>query len=175
MRATVFTLCLVALQVATAPDVAAQVVGFVNGGWNTDLNDSRYPSAGGGAVLDLPAAWVSIGGQGDMLTSFPYVAGRVGVFAQGNLTRRRRIRPFGLAGVGWGEQGGPMVGLGLEVWGSRKFGLRVSLEDHLRRLGGVDCAIFGTNLTQAECDRYFNGGRPRTAHQWSAKIGVAWR
>jgi hypothetical protein len=126
-------------------------------------------------VFDLPGGWVSAGGQGDMFVSFPYVAGRGGVFAQGNLTRGRKVRPFGLAGIGWGEQGGPMVGLGIEVWASGKYGLRVSLEDYLRRLGGFDCASFGTNLTQAECDRYFNGGRPRTAHQWSLKVGVVWR
>ena len=175
MRTTVFALCFLALQIGVARDAAAQWVGFVNGGFNSDVNDSRYPSLGGGAVFDLPGAWVSVGGQGDMFMSFPYVAGRGGVFAQGNLTRRRRIRPFGLAGIGWGVQDGPMVGGGLEVWGRGRFGLRVALEDYLVRLGGFDCARFGANITQAECDTRFHGGRARTVHQWSAKVGLGWR
>ena len=89
---------------------------------------------GGGAVVDLGQPWVSAGAQGEAFMSWPYFAGRGAVFAQGNLLAHKPVRPFVLAGVGFGEDGGTLVGAGLELRSpGTRIGLRVTVEDYFTR------------------------------------------
>jgi hypothetical protein len=65
-------------------------------------------------------------------------AGRGAVFAQGNLLARKPVRPFVLAGVGFGEDGGTLVGAGLEVRSpDTRIGFRVTVEDYVARRSGL--------------------------------------
>ncbi|HMC76673.1 MAG TPA: hypothetical protein VKH34_06060, partial [Vicinamibacterales bacterium] len=67
--------------------------------------------------------------------SWPYFAGRGALFAQGNLAPKDQpVRPFLLAGYGFGEETGTILGGGVEVRsrGSR-LGLRLAIEDHMQR------------------------------------------
>jgi hypothetical protein len=164
---------LVALGAALlAGDVSAQALrGFAGGGMVKDLNGQTFPAVSGGAVVDLPTSWFSAGAQGDMFISWPYFAGRGTVFGQVNVIRRGPVRPFLLGGFGFGEDGGPMIGGGVDVRvPNQRIGLRVSVEDYLAHVGGFDC--FGLGYTQAYCDANLKGGRPYTAHQTSLRVAL---
>lgn len=149
---------------------AQDVRGFVTGGVISDVNHQRFPSAGGGVLVDVGQPWLSIGAQGETFWQWPYFAGRGTVFGQGNLNPKGRIRPFVLGGVGFGETAGPMFGGGVELRPPNgSLGLRVSVEDYLSRIGGLDCASYGL---QSYCE-----GNPREArgyieHQVAVRVGV---
>ena len=152
------------------PAAAQELRGFAGAGVALDLN-SRYPAAGAGLLFDLPGGWFTTGAEGDLFTSNGYVAGRGAAFGQVNVIRRGTVRPFGLAGYGWGESAGPMIGAGLDVrFPGRRLGLRVSIEDYLVRVGGFDCASLG--YTRTYCDENPKGGRAYTGHQVSMRFGV---
>jgi hypothetical protein len=116
---------------------AQDLRGFVSGGVATDPY-GRYPAFGGGALIDAGQPWLSVGAQGEALVAWPYTAGRGALFAQGNLAPKSQpVRPFLMAGYGFGEMTGTIVGGGVELrsTGSR-LGLRLALEDHTQRYGG---------------------------------------
>lgn len=111
---------------------AAQVAvrGFAGGGSSSE-GSRTYPSFGGGVLVNVGQPWVSVGGQGDAFVSLPYVAGRGAVFVQGNLLTKGAIRPFVLAGEGFGTYDGTLLGGGVEIRpaGSR-LGFRGSVENY---------------------------------------------
>src|SRR4030095_530340 len=80
-------------------------------------------------VFDLINSWVSVGGEGDLFVSDGYGAGRAGPIGQFNFIRHRALRPFVIGGVAWGENDGPMVGSGMELWARDRIGFRVSAQD----------------------------------------------
>ena len=155
--------------VTVSPLHAQEVRGFAGAGVASDLN-SRYPAFGGGVLLDLPTSWVSAGAEGDMFVSWPYVAGRGALFGQVNVVRRRAFRPFVLAGYGWGESAGPMIGAGIELRMRGRLGLRATVEDYLERVGGFDCGSLG--YPQAYCNDALNGGRAQTRHQVATRFAL---
>jgi hypothetical protein len=164
----------VLIVLAAAPGVsvvsAQDLRGFVGGGVISDVNHQRFPSLGGGVVVDVGQPWVSAGAQGETFWQWPYFAGRGAVFAQGNLSPGRRIRPFVLGGVGFGESAGPMFGGGVEFRSPhRRPGLRVSIEDYVSRVGGLDCASPGLH---SYCDANQRAATDRVEHQVAVRVGV---
>ena len=150
--------------------VAQELRGFAGAGVASDLN-SHYPAAGAGVLLDLPGSWVAAGAEGDIFTSDGYFAGRGAAFGQVNVIRRGTIRPFALAGYGWGESAGPMIGAGVDVrFPGRRLGLRASVEDYLVQVRGFDCGSLG--YTQSYCDANLKGGRAYTGHQVAVRFGI---
>ena len=134
-RLAAFAVLAVLAVLAAAPCASAQSArGFAFGGMMSEGYSDWFPAFGGGAVVDLGQPWVSAGAQGEAFMSWPYFAGRGAVFAQGNLLARKPVRPFVLAGVGFGEDGGTLVGAGLEVRSpDTRMGFRVAVEDYLTR------------------------------------------
>jgi len=150
---------------------AQEVRGFAGAGVASDLN-SRYPAFGGGVLVDLPSSWLSAGVEGDVFVSWPYFGGRGAMFGQVNVVGRRAVRPFVLAGYGWGESAGPMIGGGIELRvPGRRLGLRATVEDYLVRLGGFDCGSLG--YTQSYCDAELHGGRAETRHQIATRFSLS--
>jgi hypothetical protein len=139
---------------AGAPWASAQEVrGFASGGFTTDVNTQRYPAFGGGAVVSLGQPWVSAGAQADAFVSWPYFGGRGAVFGQGNLAPKRPISPFVLAGYGFGEDSGPMIGAGVDLRAPhQRIGLRLAVEDYVLRY------------------RRYQG--PTTSHQIAFRAGI---
>jgi hypothetical protein len=132
---------------------AQAVRGFASAGYTSDLNEQRYPAFGGGVLVDLRQPWVSAGAQGDAFVSWPYFGGRAAVFGQGNVVPKGPVRPFVLAGVGFGEDSGPMLGAGVEVRPpNQRIGLRVAVEDYMRRYNAF--------------------GGPKTGHQVAVRVGI---
>ena len=161
----VFLATVAGVRCASAQDLR----GFVNGGVMSDLNNQHFPAVAGGALVDLGQPWISAGAQGEVFMSWPYFGGRGAIFGQGNVVHKGPIRPFVLAGVGWGESAGPMFGGGVEV-GPResRIGLRVAVEDYLARVGGFQCVAFG-------CEGFPHAGRAYTGHQVTVRVGVLFR
>jgi hypothetical protein len=151
---------------AGGPLYAQEVHGFAGAGVSSDIN-SRYPAFGGGVLVDLPTSWLSAGAEGDVFVSWPYFGGRGAVFGQANVLRGRAVRPFVLAGYGWGESAGPMIGGGLELRVHGPFGVRASVEDYLVRLRGFGC---GSLDPQANC--HVDGGRLDTRHQIATRFSL---
>ena len=120
---------------ATVRPLAAQDVrGFAGGGTAGGGSRDNYPSFGGGVLVDVGQSWVSAGVQGDGFVSIPYVVGRGTVFAQGHLLPKRAVRPFLLAGRGWGAFEGLMYGGGVEFKpAGRGIGFRASVENYVER------------------------------------------
>lgn len=132
---------------------AQEVRGFASAGYSSDLNDQRYPAFGGGVLVDLGQPWVSAGAQGETFVSWPYFAGRGTFFGQGNLLPKGPVRPFVLGGVGFGEDGGPMFGAGVELRPSNeRLGWRIAVEDYVRRYTAFD--------------------GPKTGHQVAVRVGI---
>lgn len=157
--------------VCVPPAGAQQVRGFAGAGMVSDLNEQRFPAVSGGVLVDLPSSWFTAGAQGEMFISWPYVAGRGALFGQVNVVRRGTIRPFFLAGYGFGEDAGPLIGGGVEFrLPDRRVGLRVSVEDYLARVEGFDCATLG--YEQSYCDATAHGGRPYTGHRVAVRVGL---
>lgn len=149
--------------------LAQSVRGFVTGGVISDVNQQRFPSAGGGIVVDLGGPWVSAGAQAETFWQWPYFAGRGTLFGQVNPIPKGRIRPFVLAGIGYGETDGPMVGGGVELRPRHGPGMRVSVEDYLSRIGGLPCGSFGL---QSYCDDNPRAARGYLEHQVAIRVGV---
>jgi hypothetical protein len=149
---------------------AQNVRGFVSGGVISDVNHQSFPSAGGGIVVNLGQPWVSAGVQAETFWQWPYFAGRGSLFGQGNLVSKGRIRPFVLAGYGFGETAGTLVGGGIEFRPvNQRVGLRFSVEDYLSRIGGLDCGSFGL---QSYCDENPRAARGYIEHQLAVRAGV---
>jgi len=125
-----------ALFLVARPAVAQGILirGFAGGAATSSVDREWYTGAGGGVLVDPGTPWVSVGAQGEALISWPYFAGRGAVFGQFNAAPHSTVRPFVLAGAGFGEEGGPLLGGGVEfrVPGSRR-GFRVSVEDYVDR------------------------------------------
>jgi len=130
-------LAVVAVAIVCPSSVSAQNLrGFAGAGVMSDVNDEHFPTVGGGVLVDLGQPWVSAGGQGEVFFSWPYVAGRGGMFVQGNVLPKGPIRPFVLAGFGYGESDGAMLGAGVEFRpNARAAGFRASVEDYLAKVG----------------------------------------
>jgi hypothetical protein len=164
----------VAVLMGAARPVGAQpVFGYTAFSINSDLNDQVFSGASGGVLIDVAHSWVSAGAEADLFVSWPYFAGRGGTFAQVNVVRRSPFRIFAMGGFSWGEQSGPMVGAGVELWTRGRLGLRATVQDYLARVEGFGCGTFG--LDQPYCDANFHGGRAYTAHQPTVRIGIIWR
>jgi hypothetical protein len=151
---------------AGGPLHAQELRGFAGAGVSSDIN-SRYPAFGGGVLFGPPTSWLSVGVEGDVFVSWPYFGGRGAVFGQANVMRRSSVRPFVLAGYGWGESAGPMIGGGLELRVHGRFGLRASVEDYLVRLPVFGC---GSLDPQANCDPH--GSRLDTSHQLATRFSL---
>jgi len=123
---------------------------FVTGGFSRSINDELFPGVGGGVLVELPGSWVSVGARGDVLFSGGYAAGRGGPIAQVALVRRRSARPFVMAGFAWGEEAGPMLGAGIDVWSRGRTGFRASFQDYV------------TNVSNT------------AAHQLALQFGIVW-
>ena len=80
------------------------------------------------------------------------------------------VRPFVLAGVGFGESSGPLFGGGVEVGpqGGR-LGLRVAVEDYVARVSGFD--LYGLGYSAGDCAGFPHGGNEYTAHQFTFRVG----
>ncbi len=156
------------------PDAGAQAVeGFATGNLHRDVNEQPFGGAGGGVLVHL-GRWVAVGGEGDLFISIPYFAGRGTLFGQANLRPGTTVRPIVIGGISGGEESGPMLGGGVEIRPSRRrVGLRATVQDHLARLSGIDCAYFG--IDRPTCDAQFHGGRPWTGHQLTFSVGIVWR
>jgi hypothetical protein len=149
---------------------AQTIRGFVSGGMITDVNQQRFPSAGGGIVVNLGMPSLSAGAQAETFWQWPYFAGRGTVFGEIELIPNGRIRPFVLGGRGFGETAGPMFGGGLELRPSgTRVGLRVSVEDYLARIGGLECGSFGL---QSYCDENPRAARGYVEHQVTLRAAV---
>jgi hypothetical protein len=143
---------LIGAQAVSAQDLR----GFVHGGVTSDVNRQNFPAFGGGIVVNAGQPWVAVGAQGETFFSWPYFAGRGTVFGQGQLRRSGTVRPFVLGGYGWGEEGGPMLGGGVEIRPHEKgVGLRATVEDYIVHVDG-----------------YF---RQYTGHQVALRVGVVFR
>jgi hypothetical protein len=153
-RAILLTIGLV---LAGTPAAAQPLRGFAVTGVTTDANGQHFPTVGGGVVVDLGTPWVSAGGQGETFFSWPYFAGRGTAFGQGNFRLSDKARALALGGVGFGEDGGPMFGGGVEVrpWGGR-FGFRFTVEDYVTRGQTYNCNIFGPSGCEATGNKIFN-------------------
>jgi hypothetical protein len=128
---TVLALLLVA-HPAGAQGLAVR--GFAGVAATSTVNREWYQGAGGGVTVDLGTPWVGAGAQGEALISWPYFAGRGAVFGQFNAVPRSSVRPFVLAGTGFGEDSGPLVGAGVEVHApNSRHGFRLSVEDYVHR------------------------------------------
>ncbi len=167
-------LALAALIVAAPRPAAAQPLsGFGTFSLTSDVNGQVFPGISGGVLLDVAGSWVSVGAQGDLLVSGVYFAGRGGPIVQVNVLRYRNVRLFALGGMAWGEEAGPVMGAGIDVWSRSRIGFRASVQAHFTQIAGFDCAFFGYD--QAYCDANLHGGRPYTARQPSLQVGVIWR
>jgi hypothetical protein len=133
IRAVAIAVLLLAAS-AASPASAQDLRGFAGGGVAGTVNSEHFPIFGGGAVADVAQPWISVGGQGEVLISWPYFAGRGAVFGQANLVVRKSLRPFVLVGTGFGEESGPfMFGGGVELRApNSRYGFRVSVEDNVR-------------------------------------------
>ena len=123
----------------------------------TTVNGEQIAGVGGGAAIDLMGSWVSVGGQADLLTKNGYIAGRGGPIAQANLFRRGAFRVFGIGGVLWGVEDGPLFGGGVEVWSAGRLGFRATVHDSTTK---IKQDYRGTSYTK---------------HRPSFQLGVAWR
>ena len=174
MKFTLAALVVAAVSAAGPGQADAQILrGYTTVGVNADVNEHRFTSFGGGVLVDVAAAWVSAGGEAELLTSNGYFAGRGGPVAQLNAIHTPRVRVFGSGGFAWGEEAGPMIGAGIEWWSRGFVGLRVRVSDYLARLEGFDRAAFGH--APAFCRDFLHNGASRIAHQPSLRFGVAWR
>jgi hypothetical protein len=120
----------------SARSASAQVVrGWAFTGRTSDINAQNFPAAGGGVLAEIGQPWLLVGLQGEALFQLPYVAGRGAAFAEGRILPKSPYRPFVMGGVGFGEDAGPLIGGGLEVGApNSRWGLRVSVEDYVRRV-----------------------------------------
>ena len=150
---------------------AQELRGFAGAGLVSDVNDNRFPGFGGGVLFDLPTGWLTAGAQGEMFVSWPYVAGRGAVFGQVNPLRRGVVRPVFLAGYGFGVSEGPMIGGGVELRPpDRRIGFRVTVEDYMARVDGLDCVSLG--YSPSYCAAELRGGRPYTEHQLTVRVAL---
>lgn len=136
MKAFGIAALLIAGVLALARPLAAQdASGFASVGSAGDGRNNRYPSVGGGVVAETGLPWVSLGAQADL---FDLTVPRATIFVQGNVNPKGDIRPFVVAGLGWGVLAGPMYGAGVELRpvGSR-IGLRGSVENYIRHRSSV--------------------------------------
>ena len=148
---------------------AQDIRGFATGGVASDVNNERSPSAGGGIVLNLGQPWLSVGVQGETFWQEGYFTGRGAVFGQGNLIPNGRIRPFVLGGIGFGESAGTMFGGGVELrQPNRRLGLRVSVEDYLSKVDGIDCA----GGWEPYCEANAREARDSIRHQVTLRVGI---
>ena len=172
MRRIVFALVLAGSVAVPRAGAAQPLFGFATLSHNSDLNGQRFGGASGGVLVDLARAWISVGAEADLFVSWPYFAGRVGPLVQVNLLRGAPVRIFALTGTSWGEQAGPMIGGGVEVW-TRRIGFRATVQDYLARVEGIDCGLYG--IDPQSCETGFHGGRPWTSHQPTVQVGIVFR
>lgn len=173
MKRIAQALVLAGLIAAPRPAAAQPLLGFGTFSINSDLNGQVFNGVSGGILIDLAHSWVSVGAEADLFVAWPYFAGRGGPVAQLNFLRRAPVRVFALSGLSWGEQAGPMIGGGVELWTKRRVGFRATVQDYLARVEGIDCAHFG--IDSQYCAASFHGGRPYTAHQPTVQVGIVWR
>ncbi len=128
------SLLILLVLIAPAAARAQDARGFIGAAVSSSVNNEHHASVGGGVTIGLGPRWLSGGAQGEALISWPYVAGRGALFAQAQVANRSSFRPFVMAGMGMGEEAGPLVGGGFEMRerGTR-YGFRVTIEDYVTR------------------------------------------
>src|SRR5687768_17391102 len=133
MKNAVIAIAVAVLLVVAQDASAQQVRGFAFGGSTTDSNNQQFPALGGGVTVDLGQPWLAAGAQGETFFELPYFAGRGAIFAEGRILPRSTVRPFVVGGIGFGEDGGPLVGAGVEIRAPRgRLGFRLAIEDYLK-------------------------------------------
>src|SRR5262249_58525415 len=77
IKRILIAICVLSVFLANARQLSAQPRhGFVTVGIHPDLNQKRFPGAGGGVLFDLLDSWISVGAQVDLFGSGCYVAER---------------------------------------------------------------------------------------------------
>jgi hypothetical protein len=143
------TVAIALMVLASARPASAQAVrGWAFTGKTSDINAQNVAAAGGGVLAEIGQPWLLGGLQGEALFQLPYVAGRGAAFAEGRILPKSPYRPFVMAGVGFGEDAGPLIGGGVEVGApNSRWGLRMSVEDYVRR---VNIYSFGLPTSASE-------------------------
>jgi len=113
MKNTLVAVAALLFVAATQNASAQEVRGFAFAGTTSDSNSQRFPAVGGGVTVDLGQPWLAAGAQGETFFELPYFAGRGAVFAEGRILPRSTVRPLVIAGYGFGEDAGPLVGAGI--------------------------------------------------------------
>ncbi len=118
------------------PASAQSVRGWAFTGKTSDVNGQNFAAAGGGVLVEVGQPWLLAGTQGEALFQLPYVSGRGAVFGEGRILPRSPYRPFVIGGIGFGQDAGPLIGAGIEVGApNSRWGLRMTVEDYVRRIG----------------------------------------
>ncbi len=118
------------------PASAQSVRGWAFTGKTSDVNGQNFAAAGGGVLVEVGQPWLLAGMQGEALFQLPYVSGRGAVFGEGRILPRSPYRPFVIGGIGFGQDAGPLIGAGIEVGApNSRWGLRMTVEDYVRRIG----------------------------------------
>ena len=117
--------------------------GWAFTGYTSDVNSQSFAAAGGGVLVEVGQPWILAGAQAEALIQLPYFAGRGAVFGEGRIFPASPYRPFVMGGMGFGEDSGPLIGAGIEIGApNTRWGLRMSLEDYVRRLESYSFAGF---------------------------------
>ena len=138
MRFITLVVVVVVGSTVLAREASAQEVrftGFAGGGATSDMNGQRYPTLGGGVLVEPGVRWLALGAQGETFFQWPYFTGRGALFAQGNLLPDSPVRPIIIAGYGFGEDSGPVIGAGFEARSinGKGPGVRFTVEDFIVR------------------------------------------
>ena len=124
------------LLTSARPASAQSVRGWAFTGKTSDVNGQNFAAAGGGVLVEVGQPWLLAGMQGEALFQLPYVSGRGAVFGEGRILPRSPYRPFVIGGIGFGQDAGPLIGAGIEVGApNSRWGLRMTVEDYVRRIG----------------------------------------
>lgn len=135
--------------IAASAAVAQDTRGFIGAAMSSNVNQDHYAGVGGGVTIDLGTPWVSGGGQGEALISWPYFAGRGALFAQANLPNRSQFRPLMIGGIGMGEDAGPLVGAGVDMrQRGTRYGFRLTVEDYVVRYVSYETYLTGHTVTR---------------------------
>jgi hypothetical protein len=168
MKTVVLKLLLVLLVCvcASQPLSAQRANTFVTIGSHTD-DGRHFTGVTTGVVYDIAHAWLSVGAEGDILSSGRDAAFRGGPVAQFNLLRGRRVRPFAIGGYKWGEGNGTVIGAGMQFRPRETWGIRAFVEDVLDRQGALLCGG-----AFPPCSALPHNGNAYFRHGMSYQVGV---
>jgi hypothetical protein len=125
------------------------------------VHRETIPQASGGFLGSAADGRVRVGGEGDLLTSNGYFAGKGGPLAEVPLLRGR-VQPFVRGGYFWGEDNSWIAGAGIDVWLGTSVGIRAFVQDAFRR------SRVGSGGSSAE-------PHGDSFHEPSAQVGIVWQ